>query len=211
DADALIRAYLPSPQLHRAGGAATIVHQRAVDAQYLVVRLPQQIGILPQQLLNLGFTGQEVGDDAYRRSYGAYLAHGPVAQQAGYLLIIQREAFHLLLHQGAGQVMLRVGAGASLAQQVAYQCLELRRQGRQRLAVLAVLAQGGAIVARCPALQRLLQARWPAHEGALDAQGEGLGEAGDEFGPGLVQRTQRQVLGDLPTYRLEGRHARGAE
>src|SRR5690606_15456133 len=73
DADALIRAYLPSPQLHRAGGAATIVHQRAVDTQYLVVGLPQQIGILPQQLLNLGFTGQEVGDDAYRRSYGAYL------------------------------------------------------------------------------------------------------------------------------------------
>src|SRR5690606_35092203 len=92
-----------------------------------------------------------------------------------------------------GQVMLRVGAGASLGQQVAYQCLELRRQGRQ---CLAVLAQGGASVARCPALQRLLQARWPAHEGALDAQGEGLGEAGDEFGPGLVQRTQRQVLGD---------------
>src|SRR5690606_9660691 len=40
---------------------------------------------------------------------------------------------------------------------------------------------------------------------------EGLGEARDEFGPGLSQRTQRQVSGDLPTYRLQGGHARGAE
>ena len=113
---------------------------------------------------------QPARQNADRRSDGANLANGPVAQDAGDFRHAERTALYAFMQERRSHVVpRRHSVVAPLLQDIGHHGFELQRQCRQRA---AVLRERRLVVLVRPLRQRGAQRRWPAQKGTLHLHGK---------------------------------------
>lgn len=195
--------------LHRPRRHPPVGDERRMHAQYLVDGGRQQARVVAKLPLDLRVRRQIMREDAYAGRDGAELSDRPVAQDADDLVMAERPAVDLLPQKIGGNV---VGSGdtcdAAHVEQIGDVTVEFERH---RGHGFAVPRQRRLVVPAHPSQQRLVQCGGPAEIGALDAHGEGAGEAGHQIGFHALFHSCNQFRRDRPTLWFEGGDACGFE